>query len=129
MVADSPAAVAPRPPDRHLHGLPRAPAARRRYRSPARTSPRSAPTPPASRSWTREILRAAALVLADSRRQCEKLGELQHAPDSGAARSKSASSAQRPSPSIPAAITVADFTGLGVEDLYIAEYCYERGSC
>ena len=25
-----------------------------------------------------------------------------------------------------AAITVCDFTGLGVEDLYIAEYCYER---
>ena len=24
------------------------------------------------------------------------------------------------------AITVADFTGLGVEDLYIAEYAYER---
>ena len=23
-------------------------------------------------------------------------------------------------------ITVCDFTGLGVEDLYIAEYCYER---
>ena len=26
----------------------------------------------------------------------------------------------------PPAITVCDFTGLGVEDLYIAEYCYER---
>jgi ornithine cyclodeaminase/alanine dehydrogenase-like protein (mu-crystallin family) len=25
-------------------------------------------------------------------------------------------------------ITVCDFTGLGVEDLYIAEYVYERAS-
>jgi ornithine cyclodeaminase/alanine dehydrogenase-like protein (mu-crystallin family) len=25
-------------------------------------------------------------------------------------------------------ITVCDFTGLGVEDLYIAEYCYERSA-
>ena len=73
-----------------------------------------------------EILRRSSLLLVDSRRQCEKLGELQHAPteweraveigafcDSGEKRDRSG-------------ITVADFTGLGVEDLYIAEYCYER---
>ena len=32
------------------------------------------------------ILRHAALLLADSHRQCEKLGELQHAPGSGGPR-------------------------------------------
>ena len=43
-----------------------------------------------------EILRRAALLLVDSRRQCEKLGELQHAPDrTGTAPSRSASSATR----------------------------------
>jgi len=33
---------------------------------------------------------------------------------------------QSPRSVAPDAITVADFTGLGVEDLYIAEYIYER---
>ena len=73
-----------------------------------------------------EILHRSSILLVDSRRQCEKLGELQHAPtaleraveigafcESGAAWDRNG-------------ITVADFTGLGVEDLYIAEYCYER---
>jgi ornithine cyclodeaminase len=66
------------------------------------------------------ILRGADLLLADSVLQCERLGELQHALDqvarvveigafcgSGAVRS-----------------SVADFTGLGVEDLYIAEMIF-----
>jgi ornithine cyclodeaminase len=85
-----------------------------------------------------EILRRAALLLVDSRRQCEKLGELQHAPDewerateigefceSGAPRLV-AQAVSPASPRRPDGITVCDFTGLGVEDLYIAEYCYER---
>jgi len=93
-----------------------------------------------------EILRRAALILADSKPQCEKLGELQHAPgewsraveigawcdrtDGVPARQREDierawfSMADRETPNGP--IAVCDFTGLGVEDLYIAEYCYER---
>ena len=73
-----------------------------------------------------EILHGASLLLVDSRRQCEKLGELQHAPDQWARAVEIGEFCQAPSPLDPAAVTVCDFTGLGVEDLYIAEYCYER---
>ena len=68
------------------------------------------------------ILRAADLVLVDSRRQCEKLGELQHAPDQ-CARSVEIGAWDRRT---PGGLTICDFTGLGAEDLYIAEYCYEN---
>jgi len=76
------------------------------------------------------ILRSASLLLVDSWRQCEKLGELQHAPDEWdrsveiGAFCRSGEACQ--SGAGAGSITVADFTGLGVEDLYIAEYCYER---
>jgi ornithine cyclodeaminase len=73
-----------------------------------------------------EILRRAAILLADSRRQCEKLGELQHAPDQCARAIEIGEFCISPAIPAPEAITVCDFTGLGVEDLYIAEYCYER---
>jgi ornithine cyclodeaminase len=68
-----------------------------------------------------EILRCADLLLADSSRQCSHFGELQHAPDE----------AQRAveftgQPLEPGRLSVADFTGLGAEDLYIAEAVYER---
>ena len=72
-----------------------------------------------------EILKSASLILADSRRQCEKLGELQHAPAEWVRAVEIGEFCQAPG-SPPDGITVADFTGLGVEDLYIAEYCYER---
>lgn len=93
-----------------------------------------------------DILQSAALILVDSKRQCEKLGELQHAPaewdraveigafcdgtDGLPATLRQAvlrapfSMMDQDTPNGP--ITVCDFTGLGVEDLYIAEYCYER---
>ncbi len=69
------------------------------------------------------ILRRAALILADSRRQCAALGELQHAPDQ---IDRAIEFTGAPLHSAPGEITVADFTGLGVEDLYIAEYVYDR---
>jgi ornithine cyclodeaminase len=72
------------------------------------------------------ILRRAALILADSRRQCEKLGELQHAPSEWEWAREIGAFCEQPETIEPDAITVCDFTGLGVEDLYIAEYCYER---
>jgi ornithine cyclodeaminase len=72
------------------------------------------------------ILHRASLLLADSRRQCEKLGELQHAPSEWKHAREIGEFCLNPVALAPDAITVCDFTGLGVEDLYIAEYCYER---
>jgi ornithine cyclodeaminase len=72
------------------------------------------------------ILRSAALLLADSRRQCEKLGELQHAPAEWQRAREIGDFCLTPCAFSPGDITVCDFTGLGAEDLYIAEYCYER---
>jgi len=71
------------------------------------------------------ILRTAALLLVDSHRQCEKLGELQHATDQAGRAVEIGTYCDAPVAVKPEAITVADFTGLGVEDLYIAEYCYQ----
>jgi ornithine cyclodeaminase len=75
-----------------------------------------------------EILRRAALVLADSRSQCEKLGELQHAPDVRERAIELGAFCQEPAAFDCQGVAVCDFTGLGVEDLYIAEYCLERCS-
>jgi ornithine cyclodeaminase len=69
------------------------------------------------------LLRAASLLLVDSRAQCERLGELQHAaPERGRAVEIGAFCAA-PVAYDRAGITVADFTGLGAEDLFIAEAC------
>ncbi|MEO8025066.1 MAG: ornithine cyclodeaminase family protein [Bryobacteraceae bacterium] len=81
---------------------------------------------PGKQELDADILRDAALLLCDSLAQCESLGELQHAlTEHGRAIEIGAFDrwAVRPSPS---GITVADFTGLGVEDLFIAQYVYER---
>src|SRR5215471_7522270 len=72
------------------------------------------------------ILARAGLVLADSRRQCEKLGELQHAPDVAGRATELGEFFASPRAVDPHAIVVCDFTGLGVEDLYIAEHCWEK---
>ena len=69
------------------------------------------------------ILRRASLILADSRRQCAVLGELQHAPEQV---ERAVEFTGAPLQAAPDEITVADFTGLGVEDLFIAEYVYGR---
>jgi ornithine cyclodeaminase len=70
-----------------------------------------------------DILRAAALLLADSLAQCRLLGELQHAlPEENRVVEIGAYGGGAPSD----AITVADFTGLGSEDLYIAESCWRK---
>jgi ornithine cyclodeaminase len=59
-----------------------------------------------------EIVRRARTLWLDSPEQCARLGEFQHV-------QKSERTADAP-------WSVADFTGLGVEDLYIAEYVYEN---
>jgi ornithine cyclodeaminase len=73
-----------------------------------------------------EILRRTALLLVDSRRQCEKLGELQHAPGEWERAVEIGAFCETPPAWDRAGVSVCDLTGLGVEDLYIAEYCYER---
>jgi ornithine cyclodeaminase len=74
-----------------------------------------------------EILRRAALLLVDSRRQCEKLGELQHARDQWGRAVEAGEWLAAPETVAADSVTVADFTGLGVEDLYIAEKCWGAG--
>ena len=70
-----------------------------------------------------EILRRATLLLVDSKAQCERLGELQHAKSETARAIELGWFCERPAPYDRSGITVADFTGLGAEDLYIAEAC------
>ncbi len=75
------------------------------------------------------ILRRADRLLADSRSQCEKLGELQHAPDEWERAMEMGSfleSGGGGPQGRPSELTVCDFTGLGIEDLEIAECCYEN---
>ena len=74
-----------------------------------------------------EILRKATLLLVDSIAQCERLGELQHAPNEKGMAVELGAFCQSPLP-IDAAqdVIVCDFTGLGVEDLAIAEYVYRK---
>jgi len=70
-----------------------------------------------------EILSRSGLLLVDSAAQCEKLGELQHARDQIARAVEIGTFLERPK---PADNSVADLTGLGVEDLFIAESIYEN---
>jgi len=70
-----------------------------------------------------ELLRRASLVLVDSRAQCERLGELQHAGSERDRAIEIGAFCAAPTGYDRAGITVADFTGLGAEDLFIAEAC------
>lgn len=81
---------------------------------------------PGKRELDPAILRGASLLLVDSREQCRKLGELQHTPAEAERAIEIGAFCSAPVSFASGGITVADFTGLGVEDLYIAEYCYER---
>jgi len=73
-----------------------------------------------------QVLAKASLVLVDSLRQCERLGELQHAP-AAIDRAVEMGKFCDFHPAFDAGgIVVADFTGLGVEDLFIAEDCYRK---
>jgi ornithine cyclodeaminase len=79
-----------------------------------------------------EILRRASLLLVDSLAQSERLGELQHALTEKARAVEIGAFCAAPATYDRAGITVADFTGLGAEDLFIAEACRagleERGA-
>jgi len=78
---------------------------------------------PGKQELDAEILSRAALLLVDSRAQCARLGELQHAPSEAARAVELGAFCEHPAPYDRSGITVADFTGLGAEDLYIAEAC------
>jgi ornithine cyclodeaminase len=69
------------------------------------------------------LLGAASLLLVDSRAQCERLGELQHAASERGRAVEIGAFCAAPVGYDRAGITVADFTGLGAEDLFIAEAC------
>ncbi len=70
-----------------------------------------------------DLLRRAAVLLVDSRAQCERLGELQHALSERERAVEVGAFCAAPVAAGRAGITVADFTGLGAEDLFIAEAC------
>jgi ornithine cyclodeaminase len=74
-----------------------------------------------------EILRTASLVLVDSLAQCSRLGELQHAPSEQGRAIEIGAFCTAPVAYDSAGVTVADFTGLGAEDLFIAEACLAGG--
>jgi ornithine cyclodeaminase len=73
-----------------------------------------------------DVLEEADLVLVDSLAQCEHLGELQHVPAVRGRAVEIGAFLADPCEVAPDAITVADFTGLGVEDLAIAEYVWNH---
>lgn len=81
---------------------------------------------PGKQELSGEILRRASLLLVDSLLQCEKLGELQHTLSEKRRAVEIGAFCERPTTYQRNGITVADFTGLGAEDLFIAEACYER---
>ena len=70
-----------------------------------------------------DLLRRASLLLVDSLAQCERLGELQHARSERERAIEIGAFCAAPVGYDRAGITVADFTGLGAEDLFIAEAC------
>jgi ornithine cyclodeaminase len=71
------------------------------------------------------ILQAASLILVDSRSQCMRLGELQHIPALCAGCIEIGEFCQALNPIPPRGLAVCDLTGLGVEDLFIAEHCLD----
>jgi ornithine cyclodeaminase len=72
------------------------------------------------------ILREAALLLVDSVAQCARLGELQHALSEKDRAIEIGAWCADPRPPDPGDLAVCDFTGLGVEDLAIAEQVFGK---
>ena len=81
---------------------------------------------PGKQELDADILSRASLLLVDSLPQCLKLGELQHAPAEAPRAVEIGAFCASPVDYDRAGITVADFTGLGAEDLFIAEACHAR---
>jgi ornithine cyclodeaminase/alanine dehydrogenase-like protein (mu-crystallin family) len=75
-----------------------------------------------------EILRAAHVLAVDSREQCARLGELQHAPDQRARAAELGEVIVGSSPGRTAEdqLTVCDLTGVGVQDVAAANVVLAR---
>jgi ornithine cyclodeaminase len=71
------------------------------------------------------VLEGSSLLLVDSLSQCERLGELQHATAFKDRAIEAGAFCDSP-PIFAEGTTVCDFTGLGVEDLFIAQYIYDK---
>ncbi len=72
------------------------------------------------------ILDRAELVIVDSRPQCERLGELQHALGNVERSIEAGDFCESPIRPSSEGVVVCDFTGLGVEDLFIASSVYAK---
>jgi ornithine cyclodeaminase len=72
------------------------------------------------------ILKKASLILVDSKAQCERLGEVQHTPDVCGQVVDIGEFCQTDTRYEREGIVVADFTGLGIEDLFAAEHCLQK---
>ena len=72
------------------------------------------------------ILDRAELLIVDSRAQCERLGELQHALGNAERSIEAGEYCESPVEPAAEAVVVCDYTGLGVEDLFMAEAIYDR---
>ena len=72
------------------------------------------------------ILREAALLLVDSVEQCRRTGELQHAPEAAGRAVEIGRYCINPVEHDRNGISVADFTGLGIADFSMAEYCFRK---
>lgn len=81
---------------------------------------------PGKQELNPSILEGAALLLVDSLAQCERLGELQHAPEFQEKAIEIGAFCDSPVDWDRDGVTICDFTGLGVEDLFIAEYSYTK---
>ncbi len=75
-----------------------------------------------------EILRHASLLLVDSLAQCLACGEAQHGGSGGAHVRELGSFVLEPEPYDRAGITVADFSGLPLLDLFTAEHVFRKWS-
>jgi ectoine utilization protein EutC len=78
-----------------------------------------------------DVLTRADRIVCDSRSQCERLGELQHAANMAAITPKLTElgaiiAGTAPGRAHDDEVTVCDLTGVGVQDTAIADYVYKR---
>lgn len=81
-----------------------------------------------------EVLASADLLVADSREQCEQIGELQHAIGTGLVSREDVvelgeiAAGKRPGRTSASELTVCDLTGVGVQDVAAAELVMRRAA-
>ena len=112
----------------HLHRRARAVGPSATCSLRARTSPRSAPTVPASRNSTRRSFDAPTSWWSTPLDQCLALGELQHAPEQAerAVELGRICAGEHPGRTGEGQLTVCDLTGLGVQDVAAANVVMAR---